>query len=193
LTGLRTDAGVPYAGPVHLPLFVYAGLRGTDAPAVDLAAALVLLNRGIHILDDLGDGDLPPHWAGYEPGEIWLAATGFVGVLPQLLLAELDAPAPTIVEMQRALGRGLTRIAAGQQADLRLAGGETATAAQVEEAVIAKSGERRAMYARLAGLLAGASEDEMPHMCGWVARWAPWRSSNPTARISSGPSGTPLT
>lgn len=159
--GLRNDAGAPYAGSLHFPLFVYAGLRGELAPAIDLAAALVLLNLGIHILDDLGDGDLPAHWAGFRPSEIMLAGTACIGVIPQLLLAEIDAPAETVVRLLRTLATGLVRIGAGQQADLRLCDSETATPDEVLAAVRGKSGERRVAYARLAGELAGASDEEI--------------------------------
>jgi geranylgeranyl pyrophosphate synthase len=161
LRGLRYDNGGLFAGPLHTPLFVHAALRGTDEPAVDLAAALVLLNLGIHILDDLQDGDLPSHWAGYSPGEILLAATGLVGVVPNLLLSEIVAPPATIAAMHRTLSLGLVRVAAGQQGDLRLSRSDTVTAEAVEASVVEKSGERRVMFARLAGQLAGAPDDEI--------------------------------
>ena len=159
LQGLRADAAEPFAGALHFPLCVYAGLRGAYEPAVDLAAVLVLLNLGIHLLDDLGDGDLTPHLARHRPYEIVLVATAFAGVLPQLLLTQLDATAETIVRLKRTLGEGLLRVAAGQQADLRLCGSPSATVEEVEAAVAAKSGQRRVMYARLGGQLAGATDE----------------------------------
>lgn len=161
LTGLRADAGAPFAGSLHFPVYVYASLRGACEPAYDLAAALVLLNLGIHILDDLGDGDLPGHWRGYRPGEIMLVGTALLGVIPQLTLSKLEAPAETVVKLQRTLGEGLAKIAAGQQTDLILCDSETATADEVEASVSEKSGERRVLYARMAGLLAGASDAEI--------------------------------
>ena len=167
LRGLRYDNGGLYAGPLHTPLFVHAALRGTDEPAIDLAAVLVLLNLGIHILDDLQDGDLPAHWAGYSPGEILLAATGLIGVVPNLLLSELDAPPVTVAALHRTLSQGLVRVAAGQQSDLRLSRDDTVTAEAVEQSVVAKSGERRVMFARLAGQLAGASDAEIEPYERW--------------------------
>lgn len=161
LRGLRADAGAPFAGSLHFPVYVYASLTGACEPAYDLAAALVLLNLGIHILDDLGDGDLPAHWRSRRPGEIMLIGTALVGVIPQLIVSKLDAPAETVVRMQQALGEGLAKIAAGQQTDLLLCDSETATADEVEASVAEKSGGRRVLYARLAGLLAGAAASEV--------------------------------
>lgn len=161
LNELRTASGGPIVGPRIISLLVYAALRGTDEPALDLAAALALLEVGIQVLDDLQDGDVPQHWAGYSPGEMTLAATGLIGVVPHLLLAELDAPPATIVAMHRSLSQSLVRIAEGQQRDLRLNRSRTATAEQVEASVVSKSGERPALFARLAAQLAGATDAQI--------------------------------
>ena len=161
LLGLRHDAGAPFSGPIHVPLFVHAALRGDDAPALDLAAAFALLNLGIHIIDDLGDGDLPPHWAGHRPNEIGLIASVIGCALPQLVLAELDVPPATRAALQRTLAVGLLEVAAGQQADLATAGGDRADPVAVGRSIEAKSGGRRAMYAAMAAQLAGAPEEQV--------------------------------
>ncbi len=94
LLGLRAQVGEQGVHPfVDLPLLVYAGLRGDDTPAFPLAAATSLLFLGLDIFDDIADGDLPVHWRGYRPAEINLAAATLLCALPQLALAELDAPA----------------------------------------------------------------------------------------------------
>ncbi|MDQ4076715.1 MAG: polyprenyl synthetase family protein [Chloroflexota bacterium] len=140
---------------VHLPLLVHAALVGDDAPAVPLAALLALLHLGIDIFDDLADGDLPAHWAGWHPSAINLAAATLLSALPQLALAELDAPSATLVAMQRTLAQGLMRMSAGQQRDLAMVGAYSVSAQDIEALVVAKSGEELALFAALAAQFAG--------------------------------------
>ena len=140
----------------HIPLHVYAALHGDDTAAVPLTAALVLLGLGIDLLDDMADGDLPPDWSVYRPSEINLAAMTLIAALPQLALADLDAPPATIVAMQRTLARGCMRISAGQHRDLAFAGATDVTVEEVEASVTGKWGEVVAMFAALAAQCAGA-------------------------------------
>ena len=141
---------------VHLPLLVYASLRGDAAPAIPLAVVTALLHLGIDVFDDLADGDLPAHWAGHRPAEIHLAAATLFAALPQLALADLDAAPACRVAMQRALAGSLLRMSAGQQRDLALAGAATAGPDDIAASVDDKSGEELALFAALAAQLAGA-------------------------------------
>jgi geranylgeranyl pyrophosphate synthase len=144
---------------VHLPLLVYGGLRGDDTPAVPLAAATSLFFLGLDVCDDLADGDLPAHWTSYRASEINLVSLALLATLPQLVIADLDAPAATREAMQSALARGLLRMIGGQQRDVSAVGTAEVSAAAVEETVAAKSGEELAIFATLAARLAGAPPD----------------------------------
>lgn len=160
LHGLRSDLDEQAVHPfVEVPLLVYAGVRGDEAPAVPLAAITTLLFLGIDIFDDVADGDLPGHWAPYRPAEINLAAATLLCALPQLALAELNAPLATLAAMQQALARGLLVMSAGQERDLASAGSAHARVQDVEASVAAKSGEEVAMFATMAAQFAGADRD----------------------------------
>jgi len=157
LTGLKLQAQEDeFLIFARVPLLVYAGCGGEAMAAVPLAAATTLLFLGIDILDDLADGDLPGHWQGYRPSEINLTATTLLAALPQLIIAELDAPASRLAAMQRTLALGLLRMSAGQQRDLALAGSSMVSPREVEDLVAAKSGAEVAMFATLAAQFAGA-------------------------------------
>ena len=161
LHGLREQTSGQDAHPpfVHLPLLVYSGLRGNDERAISLAAATSLLFLGLDIFDDLADGDLPPHWNGTPTQEINLAAATLLCALPQLAIAGLDAPAARLAAMQRTLAEGLLRMSAGQERDLAMAGRDDVAPEEVEESVVAKSGEELAIFASLAAQFAGAPEE----------------------------------
>jgi len=143
---------------IHLPLLVYEGLCGTERPAVGLAVATTLLFLGLDLFDDVADGDWPAAAPDCSMAEVNLAAATLLCALPQLALAELDAPPPVLAAMQGTLARGLLRMAAGQQQDLASMGAIQVRSTDVEAAVIAKSGEEAAVFARLAAQLAQAPE-----------------------------------
>ncbi len=158
LVGLRQQAlEGELAQFVHLPLLIYAALEGDEQAARPLAAATSLLFLGLDIFDDIADGDLPTHWANYRTSEINLAAATLLAAIPQLIIAELDAPPERLAAMQRTLAEGLLRMSAGQQRDLATAGSERVSVAEIEASVEMKTGEEVAMFARLAAQLAGAS------------------------------------
>ena len=145
---------------IELPLGVYAAITGSDEAAVSLAAACALVCLSVSLFDDLADGDRQSHWAGYSAGEINLAAATMLSTLPPLILARLDLTPLRRLRMQQILAEGLLRISAGQQVDLALTGTHEVSVAEVEAAVIGKTGERFATYCRLAAEMAGA----MPKM-----------------------------
>ena len=65
---LHREAGELELPPfVHLPLLVYAALRGDHRPAIPLAVATTLLFLGLDIIDDLAYGDLTPEWDRFRP------------------------------------------------------------------------------------------------------------------------------
>ncbi len=150
---------------IDLPLGVYAAITGSDEAAVSLAAACALVCLSVKLFDDLADGDRQSHWAGYSAGEVNLAAATMLSTLPQLILTRLDLAPLRRLRMQEILAEGLLRISAGQQVDLALTGTREASVAEVEAAVIGKTGERFATYCRLAAEMAGAAPQAM-------AEWA---------------------
>ena len=145
---------------IHLPLLVYAGLAGDHRPAVSLAAAASLVFLGMDIMDDLADGDQPAHWVGHSPGEINLAAATLLCALPQLALAEQDAPPDRLAAMHETLARGLMRISAGQERDLAMVDSADAKTADVE-AVLHAKGEEMSIFAELAAHLGKASPESV--------------------------------
>lgn len=160
MLGLRdhTDDHTALLPFVHVPLQIYAGLRGDTAAAYPLAMATTLLFLGIDILDDLADGDLPPHWQPHAASEIQLAACTLMCSLPQLILSEMAISAQTKATMLQQLSQTLLKMASGQLQDVTAAGSHTITVDQVEHSVSQKSGEECALFATLAAHLAGAPE-----------------------------------
>jgi geranylgeranyl pyrophosphate synthase len=146
---------------IELPLGVYAAITGSDEAAVSLAAACALVCLSVKLFDDLADGDRQSHWAGHSAGEINLAAATVLSALPQLILARLDLAPLRRLRMQQILADGLLRISAGQQVDLALTGTHEVSVAEVEAAVIGKTGERFATYCRLAAEMAAATPQAM--------------------------------
>jgi geranylgeranyl pyrophosphate synthase len=140
-------------------LAIYRGLRGEEESAISLAAAITLLNLGVHLLDDVADGGLAPHWEGYRPSEIILAATTLCAALPQSILADIDVPPVRRVAISRTIANAGLRLAAGQQRDLGLTGSSHVTAAEVEAVAVAKTGEEAVLYVVPAAILAGAKPD----------------------------------
>ena len=156
--GPEGDAWPAY---VHLPLMVYAGLRGDEVPAIPLAASTTMLFLGLDLFDDVADGDCPEGWSGRTAAEINLAAATLLCALPQLAISELDAPVAVIAAMQRTLAEGLLKMSAGQEGDLAAAGASCVDVREVEASVAQKSGEEMAIFARLAAQLAEASPDQI--------------------------------
>lgn len=143
---------------IELPLHVYGGIRGTVTPAIPLAAAATTLFAGIHLLDDLIDGDLSGEWGTMDAGQVHLTAHTLLSTLPQLMIANLDVPAGSKNLLQGSLATGLLRMADGQMADVYMTGRQDVQMVQVEDALRGKSGEELALFARLAAQMAGAED-----------------------------------
>lgn len=156
LQDLRSQAHTGWAPFIHLPLFVYAALRGEEKAAIPLASATSLLYLGINLFDELADNELAPHWQRYLPAEINLVAATLLCALPQLALSTLAAPPAVLASLHRTLAQGLLIMSAGQQQDLTIAGGDFVSSGEVEASVKRKSGEELAMFATLAAELADA-------------------------------------
>jgi heptaprenyl diphosphate synthase len=165
----RPDTRRAYYGAVHTPALIHAALAGDERPAWPLAAALALVDLGIRLLDALADGDLDLRWAPFRPGEIELVGIGLACVWPQLAIQELAAPCELRLAMARRLGQGLALVAAGQQLDLRQRGEAAVDPDGAERAAVGKTGERRATYAALGAMLAGASEERV-QLCAGLGR-----------------------
>lgn len=143
---------------IDLPLHVYGGIRGTVIPVIPLAAATTTLFAGIHLLDDLIDGDLSGEWGTMDVGQVHLTAHALLSTLPQLMIANLNIPAGQKNLLQDSLATGLLRMAAGQMEDVRMTGRQDVQTVQVEDALRGKSGEELALFARLAAQMADADE-----------------------------------
>lgn len=144
---------------VHLPLAVYRAVRGEEAPAMPLAVATTLLFLGIDILDDIADGDLPPHWHGVSLSEVQLVAATLLSSLPQLAVSQMNILPVAKTRMIACLSEGLLKMSGGQLHDIRGAGKSTIRPEEVESSVVHKSGEEGALIAMLAAHMAGVSEE----------------------------------
>lgn len=144
----------------RMPLLVYAGLGREELPALDLAAAMLILYLGTDLLDDLADGDMASDWATANLSQVHLAAILFFSTFPQLILSQMDAPACTIVKLQRAVLLASVRMAAGQQADIRSREGSPSEVSlqSAWDCIEAKSGAAVALFAEAGAILADATE-----------------------------------
>lgn len=143
---------------IQFPLTLYPALRGDLGPARSLAVAMTLLFLGIDILDDLADGDLPPHWKNVPESEIQLVAATLLSALPQLVISQLPVLPHIKAQMLAILSQGLLAMGGGQLHDLRGAGQEQIRPEDVERSVEHKSGEEGALIAMLSAAMAGASD-----------------------------------
>jgi geranylgeranyl pyrophosphate synthase len=180
----ETVSGVPLAF-VHLPLRVYAALRGDDAPAIPLAVATTLIYLGMDLLDDLADGDLSDDWSAYRPEEITLLGITLLTALPLRLFAEMNVPPATRLQMIGLMADAGIRLSAGQGSDLAGAGQENVTVAQVEASVEGKSGSEFALFAALAAMLAGEPPARVAHFAEMAAPSASRGNCFPTGAIYS--------
>jgi hypothetical protein len=146
--------------PVHLPLLVHGALAGDDEPAVPLTVAVSLLQLGIDLLDHIADGEVDACWSGQPLAVVQLASVGFLCAVPQVALAEVPAPPAIRARLHRELATGLFEVGAGQQRELAPGGDGPPSVADVRAGVAGKTGACRALFARLAAVLAGASVPE---------------------------------
>jgi len=154
---------------VHLPLLVYAALRGDAAPARPLGVVTTLVYLGAGALDDVADRECAVHWAGVPATQIELVGALLLSALPQLAIGRLPVSPETAMAMHEALARGLAEMFAGQLADLATARSQAVDPAVVKASVAAKGGGEYAMFARLAALLAG-SDAETVERCSLTGR-----------------------
>jgi geranylgeranyl pyrophosphate synthase len=144
---------------VRVPPAVSEAVCGDPARATPVIVALALLHTGMDTLDDLMDGDPRPWWRDYGSAEVLLAGATLVSALPQLVIAEMDAPRETIARMQRAVAEAGMVISAGQQGDILATGRDDLTGEAVQVTIARKSGETHGLAAVLAALIAGADGD----------------------------------
>jgi geranylgeranyl pyrophosphate synthase len=144
---------------VYLPRLVHAAITGEEEPALQLTVALLFLHMGTELLDDVMDADLGTAWEGVRPDEICLAGAAFCSTLAPLALSAVDAPAETVLAMQRTLAGGLLAMFQGQATDVALTGAHSAPPAEVEASIVGKCGGALAMYAALGAQVAGAKSE----------------------------------
>lgn len=159
----RQESETPFLF-IHLPLRVFAALRGEDTRAIPLAVATTLMYLGMDILDDLADGDLPEIWSAYRPEEINLIAVTLLTALPMRIFVSLDAPPTVRLQIIGLMADAGLLMSAGQQGDLAMAGRDDMTSAEVIAAVQGKSGGEFALFAALAALMAGVSPAQVARL-----------------------------
>src|SRR5262249_54934297 len=106
---------------VHLPLLVYAGIRGDEEAALDLAVATVLLEAGIYEFSHPADDELAGTLAHLPRSLVALTATGFLGHLAQTVVLELEIEPALKVALLGLLSAGLGRMTRGQLLEVKLA------------------------------------------------------------------------
>jgi hypothetical protein len=154
----RTQAGA-FSPAVHLPLLCCSAAGGAEDEAVALAVTTSVLELAMDLLDHEWDGETSTQWSGEDQRLISAAAiTLMVGVVP-LALARAAVQPARAAPMQRLVAERLLRISAGQMLDLRLFGERQPTLADAYAAAVGKTGERRALYAALGAMLAGAAPE----------------------------------
>jgi geranylgeranyl pyrophosphate synthase len=154
----RAPAG-RFSPAIHLPLACCLGAGGDEADATIVAAARLFLETAMDLLDHVWDGESEETWPGVDPRLVEaLAVTIMAGVVPAAI-ARVRVPAAQLVALHRAIAEHLLRISAGEVLDLALFGRSDVTLDQVNAAVLGKTGERRALYATVGALVAGAPPD----------------------------------
>ncbi|RQZ37362.1 polyprenyl synthetase family protein [Burkholderia sp. Bp9099] len=141
---------------VHLPFLVHAAITGETAAAVPLASALLVMEAGVYLLDHVMDGELVPPLNDWSPGTQILAATSLLSYAPQQLLTSMTCTAERLRSILQRLADGMRRIRIGQAIEIEYEAAGRAHLASAEESVKGKTGERRALYASLPAILAGA-------------------------------------
>jgi Polyprenyl synthetase len=160
---LEHRLGLPVPCPsVVLPRLVYQAVTGKDAddaiegarPAVTVAS---LLETGIDLLDHLQDDELDSSWGPHAAAVVPMVSLCLLGPAAQLAVTQLPVSAARRDRVQALVANQLLAIAAGQQLDVGTRSA-TPSVATIERCVLGKTGERRALYARLGAELAEAPE-----------------------------------
>ncbi|XUW93211.1 polyprenyl synthetase family protein (plasmid) [Burkholderia sp. M6-3] len=148
---------------VHLPLLIMRAVSATAKDEIGLAVVLTLLETGIYVLDHLMDDELSSSLAIYSKPVVMTAAASLISYLPRIALDELDCSLQQRAALSHLLSSGMARIAHGQLLDVAGTTRMCPTPAQVERGIIGKSGARRALYAKMAASLAGATSSQAVH------------------------------
>jgi geranylgeranyl pyrophosphate synthase len=147
---------------IHFPLLMYGLFREDMERAIPVAGVTTLFYMGLDIFDDIADGDLPKDiWEGIGDEELNQTAATLFFSLPALAIRKLEIPEITKTKMQEALAKGFLAVASGQIIDMHCAGAGTVSPDEIKNSVVLKTGEQLAMYARLAAMLADASEEQV--------------------------------
>lgn len=140
---------------ITLPILATTLVGGSDRKAIPLAAAWVLYDLASDIFDDLQDKDEKPHpWCNWPPDRAMLAGLGllFAG---QHCLAQLDAPAEVLKEIQQRWSQ------TGLLAALNQHSTEQTTAERYFEEITAKSGIIFSSVMWSGGRLASSETDKL--------------------------------
>jgi hypothetical protein len=163
LAELRAAAPGPTPAP-HLALLVHGAESGDHVAARPLGLAAALAELGMDLIDQLTDAEPGRRWREPRGDRRLIAAVSLLASAP-LALDELVVPEPRRDMVRRRFLADLFPVAAGQQADLELRRTPAPDPEAVRASVAGKTGARRAHYARLGALAAGASEKRSE---GWA-------------------------
>jgi hypothetical protein len=163
---------------IHLALLTCMAAGGEEAIAVSLAAATLILEISADMIDSVWDEEVDQLWPGDDPRLIEMVGMMLMaGVTPQALAA-----VPTTdrrkVSLQTTAAARLLRVAAGEMLDVQTFARSDVTMEEITLATLGKTGERRAVYAVLGAIAAGAparqaaAYDEMGRFYGYARQIA---------------------
>jgi geranylgeranyl pyrophosphate synthase len=160
-------AAAPGLSPApHLALLVHGAETGDHVPARPLGLATALAELGMDLVDHVTDAESGRRWHEPRPERRLIAGIALLASAP-LALEEMDLPPARRDLVRHRFLSGLFAVAAGQQRDLDLRRESAPSAEAVQAAVEGKTGARRAHYALLGALTAGASEDRCTAWAGF--------------------------
>jgi len=159
-------ATAPGVSPApHLALLVHGAETDDSAPARPLGLATALAELGMDLVDHVTDGETGRRWHEPRPERRLIAGISLLASAP-LALEKLDLPRERRERVRHRFLADLFPVAAGQQQDLALRRLPAPDPETVRAAVEGKTGARRAHYACLGALAAGAEE---PRCQAWAA------------------------
>src|SRR5215211_872761 len=162
---LQTHLGVgkdlaqkwPEMSSIQLPLLVHAAITGDEMPALPVAGACTLLYLGADLFDSIVDHELPPSWRTRDSSQASLAATTFLGALPELSIARLQekgTPSAKLWTLARLFADAGLTMGAGQYEDLLFPSLQNVSIEDSRAMAEHKSGAEYALFATAGATLA---------------------------------------
>lgn len=141
---------------IDLPLLTYSAAGGSEHDMMPLSVAMTILELSMDLFDRVWDVETARTWPGVDPRLIEITGAMLMsGVVPRVI-ATLPLSPERIAAIHAVVATRLLRIAAGELRDLRTFGRSDVTLEEVSAATRGKTGERRALYAVVGAMSAGA-------------------------------------